>query len=82
MAPCRQGLARAEAVRARIGELKAEWRRGLELTNDEVLLETERTRWSFQDKPFADIVSWLNVELAKNVAELGYVRFLYAARHG
>jgi hypothetical protein len=31
-----------------------------------------------------DVVSWLNVELMKNAAEVGYVRFLYGARseHG
>lgn len=38
------------------------------------------TRWPFKDRPFADVVAWLNIELAKNAAEIGYARFLYAAR--
>jgi hypothetical protein len=33
-----------------------------------------------QDRPFSDIVGWLNVELMKNAAEIGYARFLYAVR--
>jgi len=27
-------------------------------------------------------MAWLNVELMKNAAEIGYCRFLHAARHG
>jgi hypothetical protein len=67
----------AEAVKARIGELHAEWRKQLELLNDEELRSPRLTRWPFQDKPFMDVVAWLNIELTKNAAELGYVRFLY-----
>lgn len=70
----------AEAVRARIVELQAEWRRRLEALSDDELSDTQRTRWPFQGQPFVDVVSWLNIELAKNAAELGYVRFLYAVR--
>lgn len=29
-----------------------------------------------------DIAGWVNVELAKNVAEIGIVRHLHAAREG
>lgn len=70
----------AEAVKGRIGELHAEWRKQLELLGDEELRSSRRTRWPFQDKPFMDVVGWLNIELTKNAAELGYVRFLYGAR--
>jgi hypothetical protein len=36
--------------------------------------------WPMRDRPFADVVAWANMELTKNAAELGYARFLYAAR--
>jgi hypothetical protein len=70
----------AEAVKARIGELQREWRRQLLLLDDVELRRTVRTRWPFQDKPFLDVVGWLNIELTKNAAELGYARFLHGAR--
>ena len=38
----------------------------------------QRTRWLFRDRPFGDVVAWVNVELTKNAAEIGYARFLYA----
>ncbi len=69
----------AEAVRQRIVDLQLEWRKRLALMSDAELRSTERTRWPFHGAPFSDIVSWLNVELTKNAAELGYARFLYAA---
>jgi hypothetical protein len=70
----------AEAVKARLVELQGEWRKQLQLLDDAELRSTRRTRWPFQDKPFMDVVGWLNIELTKNAAELGYVRFLYGAR--
>jgi hypothetical protein len=42
------------------------------------LLSSLRTRFPFRDRPFGDVVAWANVELAKNAAEIGYARFLYA----
>ena len=39
-----------------------------------------RTRWPMADRPFADVVAWVNVELMKNAAEIGFARFLYATR--
>ncbi len=70
----------AAAVKARIVELQVEWRRQLQLLDDDELRSPQRTRWPFQDKPFADVVAWLNIELTKNAAELGYARFSYGAR--
>ena len=29
---------------------------------------------------FGDVVAWVNIELMKNAAEIGYARFLYAVR--
>lgn len=70
----------ADAVRARIGRLQQEWRSALERLSADDLRSTERTRWPFQDRPFADVVGWVTIELTKNAAELGYARFLHAVR--
>lgn len=35
-------------------------------------------KWPLADRNFADIALWLNGELMKNAAEIGYGRFLYA----
>jgi len=70
----------ADAVREWIGRLQTDWRAGLERLTTDDLRSTRRTRWPFRDRPFGDVVAWLNVELAKNAAEIGYARFLYAVR--
>jgi hypothetical protein len=44
------------------------------------LVSTARTRWPFRERPFGDVIAWVNVELTKNAAEVGYARFLYATR--
>jgi hypothetical protein len=69
-----------DEVRVRIVALHDEWRAVLQAVTDQELRSTSRTRWPFADRPFADVVSWVNVELSKNAAEIGYARFLYAAR--
>lgn len=38
------------------------------------------SRWPFNDRTMADVIGWATVELAKNAAEIGYARFLYAVR--
>ncbi len=70
----------AESVCARIVAPQAEWRAQLARMDDEALRSEAFTRWPFQGKPFMDVVSWLNIELAKIAAEIGYARFLYAVR--
>ena len=70
----------ADGVREWLGRLQGEWRIALEGMTDEDLRSSRRTRWPFQDRPFGDVVAWLNVELTKNAAEIGYARFLYAVR--
>jgi hypothetical protein len=72
----------AEGVRAWIGDLRAQWRARLENLSEADLSTPDLSRWPFVDRPFADIVAWANVELMKNAAEIGYGRFLYAAREG
>ncbi len=70
----------ADAVRAWITELEGRWRwAAAELTVAE-LISSERSRWPFRDRPFTDVVAWLNVELIKNAAEIGYARFFYGSR--
>ena len=70
----------AEAARDWIGQLHERWRREVERLGDEDLRGAERARWPFRDRPLADVVAWVNLELTKNAAEIGYARFLYAVR--
>ncbi|KYF82801.1 hypothetical protein BE11_23250 [Sorangium cellulosum] len=70
----------ADGVRAWLGGLQAQWRAALDRVTDDDLRSAQRTRWPFQDRPFGDVVAWVNVELTKNAAEIGYARFLYARR--
>lgn len=66
------------AVRSRLEFLRAAWVAALAELDDRDLAGSERTRWPFRDRPFADVVAWLNLELMKNAAELGYARFVFA----
>lgn len=68
----------ADDVREWLGELQQEWRAVLEQVTDNDLRSTRRARWPFQDRPFGEVVAWVNVELTKNAAEIGYARFLHA----
>lgn len=72
----------AEAVRESLGRLKERWQTELGALRDDDLRSARRTRWPFQDRPFGDVIAWLNVELMKNAAEIGYARFLHAQRSG
>ncbi|MCC6930364.1 MAG: DinB family protein [Gemmatimonadaceae bacterium] len=70
----------ADAVRAGVGQLQSRWRATLAGLDDAALAATERTRWPMTGRPFADVAAWVNIELTKNAAEIGYGRFLYAVR--
>ena len=70
----------ADAVRARITGLKDQWLTALGRLGPDDLASSRLTRWPLQDRPFEEIVGWLNVELMKNAAEIGYARFLYGVR--
>lgn len=72
----------ADGVRAWLGGMQERWRGVLNGLTDDDLRSAQRTRWPFQGRPFGDLVAWLNVELAKNAAEIGYARFLYGVREG
>lgn len=56
------------------------WVDGLADLSDRDFRSPERTAWPFHDRPFGDVVAWANVELTKNAAEIGYARYLHAAR--
>jgi hypothetical protein len=68
----------AYSVREWLARLHADWRDRVERLGEEELRSTSLTRFPFRDRPFGDVVAWANVELAKNAAEIGYARFLYA----
>ena len=70
----------ADGVRNSVALLKVEWQRVLDHVTADDLRSSARTRWPFRDRPFGDVVAWVNVELTKNAAEIGYARFLYAVR--
>ena len=70
----------ADAVVEWIAGLEAQWLECISVLSSVDLQSAALTRWPFQDRPFADIVAWTTVELTKNAAEIGYTRFLYAAR--
>ncbi len=68
------------AVKERIFNLRDEWRTAVAALSINELISCERTRWPFKDKPFYELAAWLNLELMKNAAEIGYCRFLYASQ--
>lgn len=70
----------ADGAREWIFGLEREWRAKVDGLPDDELVSTARTRWPFRDRPFGDVIAWVNLELTKNASEIGYVRFLHAAR--
>ncbi len=68
----------ADGVREWLNRLQAEWRVALEELADDELQSPRRTRWPFEGRPFGDVIAWVNLELTKNAAEIGYARFLHA----
>ncbi|NJN35880.1 MAG: DinB family protein [Nitrospiraceae bacterium] len=66
----------ADGVRSEIKGLSERWRTVLR-TED---LDVPRLgSWPLPEAPLARTAGWLNVELAKNAAEIGLVRFLHGA---
>jgi hypothetical protein len=68
------------ALRQRLTWLHEQWSASFGALSDEQLASGDLTRWPFTDKPFFQVGAWLNMELMKNAAEVGYCRFLYASR--
>jgi hypothetical protein len=69
----------ADSARNWIYALETQWRSHITPLAAADLQSASRTRWPFRERPFADVIAWVNVELTKNAAEIGYARFLYAA---
>ena len=69
----------AAATRRWLADLHDRWTAALAPLTDADLAASDLTRWPFRDRPFADVVAWVNLELMKNAAEVGYARFLHAA---
>jgi hypothetical protein len=70
----------AEGVRSVLSARRAEWLDLLEPPAGSGRQVPREARWPFADRPFADVVAWLNLELMKNAAEIGNTRFLYGVR--
>lgn len=70
----------AAAVRSRLEVLQGRWREAVGRVTDADLNSSTNTRWPFRERPFTDVIAWVNIELTKNAAEIGYARFLYATR--
>jgi len=70
----------ADRVRERLAGLHDSWRSAIAPLSDADLRSPQRARWPMQDRPFGDVIAWVNIELMKNAAEIGYARFLYAVR--
>lgn len=75
-------LGNIHETRERIARLRDEWEAAVAELSDEAFLSSNRTKWPFADRPFHELAAWLNLELMKNAAEIGYCRFLYATRNG
>lgn len=68
----------ADRVRSTIQSLHDRWRALIESTDDAGFQRTREDSWPLPDSSFDSIAAWLNVELMKNAAEIGVVRFLHA----
>lgn len=72
----------AAAATAWLRDLYREWRENLDALRDDELDARDRTAglpWG-QGETLANVLAWLNVELTKNVAEIGAVHHLYQAQ--
>ena len=69
------------ALRLWLFGLHQRWRDEVERISDADLASDRLTLWPFKDRPFGDVIAWANIELMKSAAEIGYARFLFAARN-
>ena len=68
----------AAAVRARIESLAQAWDAWLSRLDEAELLRPIAYPWP-EPRPLGRLLAWANVELMKNVVEIGYVRHLFEA---
>jgi len=72
----------AQGVQQQLGALRTQW---LELLSNASAADLQAVRahgWPIPDAPLQTTAAWLNVELMKNAAEIGVIRFLYGVRAG
>ncbi len=70
-----------EKAKAAIKELHDIWIAKLNDLSEADFQSTQFAKWPFEDRSFVDVALWLNGELMKNTAEIGYGRFLFAANN-
>lgn len=70
----------ADEVRAEVNELRNRWLALLTDCSDSDLQVPNPASWPIPESSLGTIAAWLNIELVKNAAEIGLVRFLYAAQ--
>jgi len=68
-----------EKAKEEIKTLHDKWVEKLINMSDVEYQSQQYAKWPLEGRSFADTALWLNGELMKNVAEIGYGRFLYAA---
>lgn len=71
----------ADGVRAMLGELAAQWRSVLADAADRDLDGPVGDSWPGPAWPLRTLFAWVDMELMKNVAEIGAGLRLYAAHH-
>lgn len=62
----------------KIDSLHNQWIKFLSNLTLEQLQSKQYTKWPFSNRSFYDLALWINIELMKNVSEIGYGRYLYA----
>ena len=68
-----------EKAKEEIKTLHDKWVEKLINMSDVEYQSQQYAKWPLEGRSFTDTALWLNGELMKNVAEIGYGRFLYAA---
>jgi len=69
-----------EYIRWRMEKLKDIWLSHLSGMTTEALEAKDLSRFPMSDRPFREVVVWLNVELMRSASEIGLIRFVYANR--
>lgn len=67
-------------MRTSLANYHEQWCAILGQVEDSSLLAPRAHQWPYADRPFGDVLAWLNLELMKNASEIGYARFLFAVK--
>ncbi|NGF58271.1 DinB family protein [Parapedobacter sp. SGR-10] len=69
-----------EKITNQFETLAQKWLKLISGLSTDDLNSSKYSKWPITDCPFSGVVAWLNLELMKNAAEIGYIRFLYCTR--